>query len=236
MGFKIKYGRHLPYQTAPGGKGSKNRSAKICEDVYIADITVKSSFRSSAAGKKQISRNDAYIDYSKDPSSKENYIVLILESPHKDEYDPSLAKPLPAQGRTGDNICIYFVDMLNNANGHNKRNLNVVNGIYKLALVESVNYQCSEGNDIGNGTIRDDNWIKYYSRDASINLVKKLDYFISNSNNPIIVINACTNSTKKHLQKYVERTILGLANSHIDYFCTQHPCSWSRRKVFPYLK
>ena len=237
MSFKINYGKHIKFHKIPKGRKVVNQSSKICEDVYICDLNCNTSNNWSTISKdNHISRVDAYIDFSKDLLLKENFVILILESPHQSEYSPSLTKPLPAQGKTGIKICNYLIDVLNNSNGKNKRNVIGVNGSYKLALIESVNYQCSEGINIGDGKIRDNNWLKYYYRNGSINLVKKLDYFISNSNNNVIVINACTNSTNKHLQKRVEKTILSLFSSKIEYFSCQHPSSWFRSNVIPYLR
>jgi len=171
MAFAIKYGYHKRYTLAVNNFSTK----QVCEDHYFDDIEYKNG-NWIYSGQGISSTNISLIDYAYDCKKPTNFLVLLLESPHKYEY---LTKPpIPARGVTGRNIDKYLIDLLNDTNKSNKKNIQPANGIYKVAIVESVNYQASEGHTIGNGTIRDINWLHYFKYGHSRNLRKKKLFYI----------------------------------------------------------
>ena len=62
--------------------------------------------------------------------------IIILESPHIDEFNTNGIAVGPAQGSTGRNIRSLLIQLLQSQTAHLQR-------IYRLMLVEAIPYQCS---------------------------------------------------------------------------------------------
>ena len=90
-------------------------------------------------------------------SNKIENLVLLLESPHKDEYD-IYGNPLrPANGRTGTNINNLFAKQINNNNL--KINILQNNIVYRVWIVNAIQYQTSGFNQLQVlGTIYNQSW------------------------------------------------------------------------------
>ncbi|WII93298.1 hypothetical protein QEO94_00080 [Kingella negevensis] len=65
-------------------------------------------------------------------------IIVILESPHKDEYKDDRNKPTPAKGKTGKNIRKYLADIISKLDSDKSKN-------YPIFLINPIQYQCSKG-------------------------------------------------------------------------------------------
>ena len=155
--------------------------------------------------------------------SNQHCVLLILESPHRQEFLPPDADPKPANGQTGKNIRTYFsaVEGLQGL------------GNYGLILVNAVQYQCSRGEDplprSKTDSIFRELWLAGGEQDLTLRLRKlalKDD----------IVVNACvsgkSNSPKKSLRGLVQ-TAVEQADFGLPVLHSFHPSWWhvvSRRK------
>lgn len=114
-------------------------------------------------------------------------IVIILESPHKDEYNKIKNVIAPALGTTGCNLDDGFVDKLNNFMTAN--NSIIKDGIYHVVLMNAVQFQCSMGLKPIVGKIRDENFLSLWASDDIVESFKKR----LKKYQPNIIINCCTN-------------------------------------------
>lgn len=146
-------------------------------------------------------RNDVFwfdeesrIKHKKDLNIKENKkqektIVIILESPHKDEFASGenknffdrIIKSNPALGKSGDNLQKYFTaEQLVNLLGDE-----YMKNEYRIILMNSIQYQCSLGLDTN--IYRDHIWILYWLKFGFQNFLNRLESY-----NPDVIINLCT--------------------------------------------
>lgn len=112
-------------------------------------------------------------------------IVIILESPHKDEYSKQITAP--AMGTTGENINKYLLDILNkkigNPQGDKKE--------YDVILMNAIQYQISLG--IDTEYFRDRVWLTLWNKGvARDEFIRKLEDY-----KPDIIFNFCTNGSHK---------------------------------------
>lgn len=124
-------------------------------------------------------------------SLKETYktIVIILESPHKDEYDNAKCKiaPAPALGITGCNLDKGFVDILKDFMEENKGIIK--DGTYQVILMNAIQFQCSLGLEPIVEKIKDEIFLSLWASDNIVeNFKQRLEKY-----RPDIIINCCTN-------------------------------------------
>lgn len=157
------------------------------------------------------------------PDNTENIIIVVLESPHKDEYYEVNKKKVdngPAYGKTGDNFNKYFPLLLRNAIIDKK--ILLKSGHYKILFMNAIQYQCSLG-DI-TPKYRDEFFLKCWEKDkCKEDFKERLKQYIS-LGKECIVINCCTKG-KKNLQKLVHKEIQDVCSDIPAFLCT-HPCSW----------
>ena len=177
-------------------------------------------------------------------------IALVLESPHKHEFfnnDTIRENPCPAMGTTGENIHKYFSECLfkfipykKDKNKSVKINncIKMLNGKYKVVLINAIQYQCSLGKDTK--TFRD----KIFSEMWENKEVKDCFRTRLGSYNPDIIINCCTKGhygdseedKKNYLRKKVQDEINDYCNSIIHKtilkLCGTHPSSYHFRNGF----
>lgn len=144
-------------------------------------------------------------------------IVLVIESPHKDEYEEG--KPIaPAQGRTGINIYNKICQKLDRI-ASKKR---FEKGTYGLIIANPVQFQASlydfHGESLTKSPIkeiRNKVFKKIYEYEEK-NFIDRI-----NSYSPKIIINACTSGLKPiigdSLEKYFSKEII---------FKNSHPSLW----------
>ncbi|MDE6408482.1 MAG: hypothetical protein K2K48_05805 [Anaeroplasmataceae bacterium] len=150
-----------------------------------------------------------------------NPIVIILESPHKNEYDPITRSALgPAMGKTGENFKKYFASLI------------VKSKIYQsiatlhcdIVLVNAIQYQCSLGMSLNNTTnakSRDDNFNTCFDNNNTNDLKDRLIAIA-----PIATINLCTAQFRAK--------IMNKCSNFSNYTDGNHPSSWwwkTKRKI-----
>lgn len=148
-------------------------------------------------------------------------IILILESPHKDEYDyfPKFTPKAPAQGVTGTQICEKFEKIINN----HLDELELKDTEYRILIINPIPYQtslyyCHQKGLIKN--IRDFVWETLWKnggyKSDFINILTNIE--------PDVVINACTKDFKNN----IDEIIVGI---QIGKKCqVNHPSSWGYPK------
>ncbi|MGN1225115.1 MAG: hypothetical protein ACI4TG_08455 [Ruminococcus sp.] len=151
-------------------------------------------------------------------------IALILESPHKDEYDTNYIPIRPANGKTGYNIQEKIVSKFINA--FNKKELDSDYN-YAVYLINPVQYQASCYHELMSMGIKYDKKIKDKVFRKLFNHLK--DDFVSRltSYHPDYVINACTGSKEKgSLKKRIKDAIPDEFMKSISYCDLHHPSDW----------
>lgn len=111
-------------------------------------------------------------------------IVIVLESPHKDEYNIKLSSndPAPALGITGKKLKKSFLKLFKDEIKSSK---------YHVILMNSIQYQCSFGEKPDK--FRDRVWLKLWlCENFDGNFIARLEKY-----KPDIVINLCTNGSHK---------------------------------------
>lgn len=112
-------------------------------------------------------------------SSTKQSVVLILESPHTDEYKSGTLPPSPALGKTGDNIQSFFKQKLQ------ATSINLADGAYDIILCNAIQYQTSLG--CKTTIFRDRIWIYLWANGERDEFVRRLKHY-----NPSMIINSCT--------------------------------------------
>lgn len=119
-----------------------------------------------------------------------NLIVILLESPHKNEFqrnNTDLEAKGPAMGATGTLFNKHFVKFFKSSNiYHYLEN----NKEYHVILVNAIQYQCSCGKTLQsyvNKKTRDENWKYCFEKEELNDLSRRLDAI-----KPFAIINLCT--------------------------------------------
>ena len=158
-------------------------------------------------------------------------ILLILESPHRDEYeldDNKLTPIAPAQGSTGDTIRDHIITVIEII--INKSQSPNLNGIYNLIIANPVPYCCSLGvfqlkgrliNDIRNHI-----WERVWFLQSNGKYPIQEDFIYRYEKyNPVITLNCCT----KELQSYVTQLLCD--NDKHCVFEANHPANnWNQKR------
>ncbi len=155
-------------------------------------------------------------------------IILILESPHKDEYkfkhcskDSNCSyrdyiRPAPARGSTGVNIKRYLSEIFA---------CEEFNG-YKVALVNPIQYQCSLGEN--DKKLKDDIFCNLLKMSHYKSCFEKRLECVYNPQKDIL-INCCTKGNNRELVwdkiRFVLRDI-GRGNIKFPLMQMSHPSSW----------
>ena len=153
-------------------------------------------------------------------------IVIILESPHKDEFDPITLMALgPAMGNTGRNLVKHFDSLIQNSSIYNY----LTGAPHDIVLVNAIQYQCSLGNNLsGKGSYqnkkqRDKNWLACFNAVNSNDLLNRIDAI-----KPFAIINLCTFGLF-NLQLHLDRTVrqyIQTTQPQTLYTIGKHPSSW----------
>lgn len=150
-------------------------------------------------------------------------IMLILESPHKDEYDKKhagsndLTPKAPAQGSTGNNINKYLPIVL--------KKIGLLDGCYSLVISNPIPYICSLGIFPNNpltkarNKIRDQVWEAiWHIQDDDGRFPIQQDFMARYAKyQPEYVINCCTKPSTDHVTKLLVKHNV----SHL--YRTDHP-------------
>lgn len=140
------------------------------------------------------------LNYNSLPACKNPRIVILLESPHKDEYPPinNTAVSGPAMGNSGNRFNSQCIKVFNNNSNMLKTQLGITNSAskieYDVFFVNAIQYECSLGYSPIKPEIRDYVFELLWNQQSNSfrdDLVERLNLL-----HPNLIINACT----KYLQ------------------------------------
>lgn len=194
------------------------------EDVYRYIITVsKGKYPELEKHKNNKFVNSNFNDYYCTYDNQIKSIILILESPHKDEYCNlnNIYTPIaPAQGKTGNriknNISIVVNELINNEIYNSK----LSDGKYRIIICNPVQFQTSLDYLHNKGIIkslRDIVWNEIFNQEK----VKDNFYNRISEYCPKLIINACTESCSKKVGDFIKTKF-----SNIEYHKANHPFAW----------
>ena len=179
-------------------------------------------------------------------------IILVLESPNKDEFDSNKQGIGPAQGKTGKNIKTYLEEIFESYSYLLK------NKIYDIVLINAIQLQCSLG--IDTLLYRDAMFLYHWEQEKyRIDFRERFEKILKNYSKGGIIINCCTKGKhndfltyhvgsvcKKYLNEigfdysYNVATLQGMVEKEIKKsiseeknwknFVSTHPASWNRNK------
>lgn len=157
----------------------------------------------------------------------ESKVILILESPHIEEFKTTPA--IPANGRTGSGIMKYIIPLVkcclklmqreNKFEEFKKR---------KLCLINAIPYQCSNGENLQeykNKTARGNtfkelwNSSQYLGKTGKEAFQENLEKIYKSGD---IIINCCTDELKNLVQEAINEII---TDKNVK-FISMHPVSW----------
>jgi len=163
------------------------------------------------------------IDYQKSLSGAlsivnqlNNPVVIILESPHIEEFKVPLG---PAKGTTGR----LFENGIHNFHTLIQRSTiySTISSFFNIDIIfiNAVQFQCSLGNKLNkaNTIIRDNNWIQAFNNGFSQDVVDRIKAI-----NPISVINLCT---KGYLN--MQLLLHEVVKVYTPYTFGTHPSTWN---------
>ena len=154
-----------------------------CPDQYVGQITNPDDW------KRFYPRTDIFQNQTADKLSEipeGNILLLILESPHTDEFDKKGEPIGPANGTTGTSIRKYICDIF--GNGYQG---------YHLVLMNAVPYQCSLG--IATKHFRDDVFKIIWENGCRKFFIDRLSQIIRKN---IVIANCCTKGDDKNMPLY----------------------------------
>lgn len=166
-------------------------------------------------------------------------ILIVLESPHKDEFETvkyNIDKPMPAMATTGDKLCELLPKYINRINSTFEDEyiskgmgyMDMPSGIYRVLLVNSIQYQCSLGegtkkyrNEIFNAMWMDETVRENFAKRISLNNIK-------------VVINSSTSGKngnkfkagEETIRKKVQNAIDLVVNDDVIIYHSLHPSCW----------
>lgn len=151
--------------------------------------------------------------------------IIVLESPHIEEFNDNGVAFGPAQGNTGKNIKKLLVQLLQSWKAHLQQK-------YRLMLVEAIPYQCSNNLDPINRTLTNQLFKSMWlSHNGATNFKGRINRY-----RPDVILNACTggissiNSTSSLnglVQIVLKQYYAG--NPNVQLYYSNHP---SRKKSF----
>lgn len=210
-----------------------------CPDIYAGDVNngvIKEWISKEERMKKIKVKNGRHIqsyDFSKlEPDTKRNSIVIILESPHKNEYelDQLWDKPNPAVSATGTKLGNNINDLIGAVS---KSYPQINSGKYQIVLMNSIQYQCSLGVTPLNVTVRD----LVFSKIWKLNEIRESFVTRLESYNPQFIFNLCTmGEVVPHLDFLVQALINDkyLRDDKVNLFVGNHPSGWRKGNKFVY--
>lgn len=211
---------------------SKNFSPSICPDQHVGSMTLING-NWQLSNSLILSRNTPGANpYNIDYGTKANgdYILLILESPHIDEFESATRLPFgPACGKksgsAGYDIDFWIDNVFMNSP---KFRSGLHKDSYQLILMNSVQFQASCGTSPLLKKLRDSNWVTMWQNGFSKDLINRIRWYsTSNENGEVIVVNLCTFGNVG-LHYYVNSE---LRNNGISFYEGFHPAfNWLQKK------
>ncbi|PTX16357.1 hypothetical protein SAMN04488598_10730 [Halanaerobium congolense] len=155
-----------------------------CPDEYVGDIEIKSNSVNLTKDYICSDRNKLDEEIRRDLESfnDEKVLCIVLESPHNKEFEADGTPLGPARGITGTKLEKNLTDKLRKFNENNK---GILNGRYKVILMNAIQYKCSLGVDTR--YYRDRIWLNLWFNGLKGDFEDRIDNY-----NPDIVLNLCT--------------------------------------------
>jgi hypothetical protein len=153
-------------------------------------------------------------------------VVLILESPHVDEFPKDDREPGPALGRTGDWIGRYLKEIL--LASHLKDR---AMGCQGILLVNAIQFQCSlgEARGDGGGITRNLVFTATWEQGGRAGFIARLKKALIHEGD--LLINACTAGRRKApLWGLVEDAVCGARDGRSSDLRLYHPSTWGWAK------
>ena len=168
--------------------GLEAEIGKKCPDQKVATIKFNGSefeFGENFILKEERKANEKKVEIKKIKQIKR--IVVILESPHNDEFNAEITGP--ALGRTGINFERDFIELFNDL--HLNRPNKIVKCEHEIIFMNAIQYKTSLGGDTE--IFRDRVWLTLWSdKYVRQNFKKRIEGY-----KPDIVINLCTIGSHK---------------------------------------
>lgn len=159
--------------------------------------------------------------------SNNNIIILILESPHTDEFAENKING-PAFGQTGKNINNYLVKTLNKKS-RLKNYILPEEKTCKIIIVNAIQYACSCG--INLDVLKDSMLKNVWEHDeVKEDFRNRIEIIKKASTKKLVVINCCTKPIKESVGNEIKKVF----NENI--YEAPHPAYWSRTKDLPKIK
>ena len=157
-------------------------------------------------------------------------IVLVLESPHVDEFDPTHCyTPWPANGSTGDSIMRRALQM------SEILNVPLDTG---LVLLNAIPYQCSQASADKESEWKERRDLVFshsWAQDSTKALFRaRLRHWVKPGD---VVVNACTAGLQcePKLRDLVEAEMTGLFDATVTRVRMHHPAGWRRKHLAEHL-
>lgn len=225
-------------------KGISNKDCsklpELCPDQYVG--TIKDIQTDYFSKRTPIFNDGEFSVIEKNIPKAENILILILESPHKDEFYKEDVKdktgtvihhkgaPIgPANGTTGCNIREHIAKIFPNFSD------------YHLILMNAIPFQCSLG--VATEHFRDSVFNAAWNTDATgkdffeDRLKKLLDQLQEKSKN-VVIVNACTgakSNPNEPLCCKVCKSIVSVLENYcnekecpIEFYHIHHPSAWNQ--------
>ena len=173
----------------------KNFAFRECPDQIVAELCITKTGANDydvsfvEIDGKKTKDNNGFSREAIPPELVGNRIVLVLESPHIEEYRET-HEPGPAYGKTGRNIKAFLPHILAEAIRTKKMFEGEPTGRYKLILMNAIQYSCSLG--VATEKYRDAMFLLSWKRDDVRNSFCNRLRRIYGNDGKCIVINCCT--------------------------------------------
>ena len=203
----------------------KDFSYHLCPDQYVGKIRHKDNWQ------KFYKRTDIFKDQTSETKitiTEDKILLLILESPHTDEFDKNGEPIGPANGPTGRNIREHIAEIFPNFSD------------YQLILMNAIPFQCSLG--VATEHFRDNVFKAAWDNDAigkeffEDRLGKLLEKLIGKN---VVIVNACTQGDNKKSPLYCQvcKSIVSVLENYceekdgeeypVEFYHIHHPSSWT---------
>jgi hypothetical protein len=183
----------------------------------------------SLKNKSNIFFHSKYFDRAALDANSIPAVVIIIESPHKEEYSykGDLAPIAPAQGKTGEKINDLFEELFNKQIANELAEYAIEE--FNVIICNPVQFQTSlffaHGHPLtrpGVASIRDRVWRALMAYDHF--KTRLITY------KPKIIINACTAKLKGEINRIIRET--KELDAGLFYWADSHPCMWHSNTKF----
>lgn len=189
------------------------RSPGFCPDQFVGDILVGSDNITpprSSGHRSDFAERQGVPPWTR---SDDPVVILVLESPHTDEYVDTIG---PAKGKTGQNIRTFLDEACNLRHC-------LQDGLYPLILVNAIQYQCSLG--CPTKFFRDRVFAEVWAQGGKSDFQSRINAVYREGD---LIVNACTAGKRKTPNwKLVKDALEEMSLVHAK---VEHPANWERRR------